>query len=87
MVYKHNPKARIVLLDSPMVAGSKNIIFVKCLKSVIKAFENDKNHKKIALFQFKPMIANGCGGHPDVSDNQLMADQLTPFFKKILNEK
>ncbi len=87
MVYKHNPKARIVLLDSPMVAGDKNKTLVKCLKSVVKAFENDKSHKKIALFQFKPMTAYGCGGHPDIKDNQLMADQLTPFFKKILNEK
>ncbi len=86
-VYSHSPKTRIVLLNSPMVTGDKNDTFIKCLKRVIQSFDSDKIHKPIALFEFKPMIAHGCGGHPDVNDQKIMAEQMNSFFKKLLNEK
>jgi lysophospholipase L1-like esterase len=86
-VYKHAPNTRIVLLNSPMVSGERNITFVKCLKKVIQAFESDKTHKPIALFEFQPMSPKGCGYHPDIADDKVMADQLIPFFKKLLDEK
>ena len=40
-VYKHAPNTRIVLLNSPMVSGDRNVILVNCLKNVIQAFESD----------------------------------------------
>ncbi|TDD98046.1 SGNH/GDSL hydrolase family protein [Flavobacterium cellulosilyticum] len=86
-VYRHSPKTQIVLLNSPMVSGDRNLTLLRCLKKVIAAFETDKLHKDIALFEFKPMKPNGCGSHPDIADHKIMADQLTPFFKKILDEK
>jgi hypothetical protein len=33
------------------------------------------------------MKPNGCGSHPDIADDTIMADQLTSFFKKLLDEK
>tara|TARA_R110000868_G_scaffold51116_1_gene162389 strand:+ start:4541 stop:5635 length:1095 start_codon:yes stop_codon:yes gene_type:complete len=86
-VYKHAPNTRIVLLNSPMVSGDRNVVLIRCLNKVIQAFENDTQHKKIALFQFQSMKPNGCGSHPDIADDKIMASQLTPFFKKILDEK
>ena len=86
-VYKHAPNTRIVLLNSPMVSGERNATLVKCLKKVIQAFENDTAHKPIELFQFQPMIPKGCGYHPDIADDKVMADQLIPYFKKLLDEK
>lgn len=86
-VYNHSPKTRIVLLNSPMVSGAKNTTLIKCLNKVIQAFENDKQHKTIALFEYKPMTPHGCNSHPDIEDHKLMADQLTPFLKNLLNEK
>lgn len=86
-VYKHAPNTRIVLLNSPMVSGDRNATLVNCLKKVIQAFENDKIHKPIALFEFQPMTPKGCGYHPDIADDKVMADQLIPFFKKLLDEK
>ncbi|PJJ07127.1 lysophospholipase L1-like esterase [Flavobacterium sp. 1] len=85
-VYKHAPNTRIVLLNSPMVSGERNVTLVKCLKKVIQAFENDKTHKPIVLFEFQPMSPKGCGYHPDIADDKVMADQLIPYFKKLLNE-
>lgn len=86
-VYKHAPNTRIVLLNSPMLSGERNVTLVKCLKKVIQAFENDKKHKPIVLFQFKSMSPKGCGYHPNIADDKVMAEQLIPFFKKVLNEK
>ncbi|WP_395064151.1 GDSL-type esterase/lipase family protein [Flavobacterium sp.] len=86
-VYKHSPNARIVLLNSPMVSGERNITLVKCLKQVIAAFKKDKKHKKIALFEYQPMQPKGCGSHPDIEDHKVMAQQLESFFKKLLDEK
>lgn len=86
-VYKHAPNTRIVLLNSPMVSGDRNITLVSCLKKVIQAFENDTAHKPIQLFEFQPMNPKGCGYHPDIADDQNMANQLIPFFKKLLDEK
>ncbi|QBN20680.1 GDSL family lipase [Flavobacterium nackdongense] len=86
-VYKHAPNTRIVLLNSPMVSGDKNVTFVNCLKKVIQAFEKDTAHKKIELFEFQPMVPKGCGYHPNIADDKVMADQLIPYFKQLLNEK
>jgi lysophospholipase L1-like esterase len=86
-VYKHAPKTRIVLLNSPMVSGERNVILVNCLKKVIQAFENDKVHQPIALFEFQPMTPKGCNTHPDIADDKVMANQLIPYFKKLLDEK
>jgi lysophospholipase L1-like esterase len=86
-VYKHAPNTRIVLLNSPMVSGDRNVTLVNCLKKVIQAFENDTIHKPITLFEFQPMIPKGCGYHPDIADDKVMADQLIPYFKKLLDEK
>ena len=86
-VYKHAPNTRIVLLNSPMVSDDKNVTLVKCLKKVIQSFENDSVHKPIALFEFQPMVPKGCGYHPDIADDKVMADQLIPYFKKLLDEK
>lgn len=86
-VYKHAPNTQIVLLSSPMVSGEKNVTLIKCLKKVIQAFENDTLHKPITLFEFQPMTPKGCGYHPDIADDKVMASQLIPYFKKILNEK
>lgn len=86
-VYKHSPNAQIVLLNSPMVSGERNETLVKCLNKVISAFETDKTHKKIVLFQYKPMQPKGCGYHPDIEDHKIMAQQLESFFKNLLDEK
>jgi hypothetical protein len=86
-VYKHAPAARIVLLNSPMVSGDRNVVLVRCLKKVIEAFQHDTQHKTIALFEFQSMKPNGCGSHPDIAADKIMADQLIPYFKKLLDEK
>lgn len=87
MLYKYNPKAQIVITNSPMVDGDRAVVFEDCLNKVKNAFANDKAHKPIQIFKFKPMKPNGCSGHPDVADHKVLADEYGPFLKKLLNEK
>ncbi|KQO21477.1 GDSL family lipase [Flavobacterium sp. Leaf82] len=87
MLYKHNPNAQIVITNSPMVGGERAVVFEDCLNKVKAAFESDKIHKPILIFKFKPMTPNGCGGHPDVADHKVLANEYAPFLKKLLNEK
>lgn len=87
MLYQHNPKAQIVITNSPMINGERAIVFEDCLNKVKNAFAEDKIHKPILIFKFKPMTPKGCSGHPDVADHKVLADEYAPFLKKLLNEK
>ncbi|MFB9076877.1 GDSL-type esterase/lipase family protein [Flavobacterium procerum] len=87
MLYSHNPNVQIVITNSPMVGGEKGIVFEDCLNKVKTAFANDKTHKTIQIFKFKPMTPKGCMWHPDLADHKVMADQYGPYLKKLLNEK
>ena len=84
MLYKHNPKAQVVLVNSPMVNGDKDIIFTNCLDTIKQAFQDDKTIKPIQIFKFESVTPHGCTSHPDADDHKLMADQYVPFLKKLL---
>jgi hypothetical protein len=77
--------ARIALLSSPMINGNRRILLQNCLKAVKNKTDSMyPTEKPIVLFFFEPMQARGCGGHPNVEDHAILADELLPFFKKLL---
>lgn len=86
-VKSKHPNAKVVLLNSPMVSGSRNDVFVDCLNRVKlqidAAFPDDK---PVSIFLFKAMKATGCGGHPNVEDHGLMAEELIGFFRQVMND-
>ncbi|WP_264509661.1 SGNH/GDSL hydrolase family protein [Flavobacterium sp. N1719] len=86
-IYQRYPNTQIVILDSPMVSGAQKEALNIALEAVLKHFKKDKQHKRIQLFQFQTVFAHGCTGHPSVSDHAQMAQQLYPFFQKIIHEK
>jgi lysophospholipase L1-like esterase len=81
------PKAKVVLLNSPMVSGARNDVFVDCLNRIKgrtdAAFPSDK---PVSIFLFKPMKAGGCGGHPNVEDHGVMAEQLLEFYRSLIGK-
>ena len=80
------PAAQIVFLNSPMVIGERNVLLENCLKTIKMKIDGlHPSDKAVALFFFKPMNARGCGGHPSVEDHAILADELTPFFRSLLN--
>lgn len=80
------PKAQIVLLSSPMVKNAAGELLKKCLQSIkTKADIAFGSYKPVQLFFFDPIEIHGCSGHPSVEDHSHIAQQLIPFFKKLLD--
>jgi hypothetical protein len=86
LVRSKYPAAQIVLLSSPMANGDDRILLQSCLTSVREKINaSGTSFKPVELFFFQPMQARGCTGHPNVKDHEVMANELIPFFKKIMN--
>ena len=85
-IYQKYPQTRVVLLNSPMVSGEKNLLLVECLKEVQQFFAKDENHRPIEIFQFTAVTPRGCGYHPSIEDHKQMASQLENTFKRLLYE-
>jgi lysophospholipase L1-like esterase len=85
LVKSKYPDARIALLSSPMINGIRRILLQNCLKAVKNKTDSMyPSARPVALFFFEPMQARGCGGHPNVEDHAILANELQPFFKKLL---
>lgn len=84
-LYSLYPHSQFVLLNSPMVPGSKGVLLDTCLNSIAAqialAFPA---RKPVAVFHFKPMSPKGCSSHPDIDDHAIMANELIPFFRMLL---
>jgi len=79
------PAAQIALLSSPMMNGRTRMLLQNCLTTVKQNIDSlFPTAKPVALHFFKPMQARGCTGHPNVEDHAIMAEELVPFFKRLL---
>jgi hypothetical protein len=88
LVKSKYPAAQIALLSSPMLNGDRMTALQNDLVSVKQNIDAlYPADKPVALFFFKPMQARGCSGHPNVEDHAILADELIPFFKKLLDYK
>lgn len=85
LVKSKYPNAQIALLSSPMINGDRRLKLQNCLTAVKENIDSFyPSDKHVALFFFEPMKARGCSGHPNVEDHAILADELVPFFKKLL---
>jgi hypothetical protein len=85
LVKSKYPQATIALLSSPMINGEERITLQNCLAAVKENIDAlYPSDKKVALYFFKPMPARGYTGHPNVEDHAILAEELVPFFKKLL---
>lgn len=85
LVKSKYPQARIALLSSPMASGPNRALLQRCLTAV----QQQTNAaypaaKPVAAYFFRPMQARGCTGHPNVEDHAILAEELAPFFQKLL---
>ena len=79
------PSAQIALLSSPMISGARRITLQNCLTAVKQNVDAlYPSDKPVALHFFQPMTTKGCTGHPSVEDHEVLAKELEPFFKKLL---
>lgn len=76
---------QIALLSSPMLNGESRTTLQNCLTTVKQKIDSlYPADKKIALYFFQPMHPHGCGGHPNVEDHAILAEELVPFFRNLL---
>lgn len=85
------PSAQIALLSSPMLNGDARGLLQNCLIAVKKKVDalNPKTKpgaKPVSVFFFQPIQASGCSGHFSVEDHGIMASELLPFFRKLLQQ-
>ncbi|MDZ7612413.1 MAG: GDSL-type esterase/lipase family protein [Flavobacteriaceae bacterium] len=83
MLFRHYPKTRVALLNSPMVSAEKSAVLSACLEAVKRHFE--KQHT-IQIFSFTLLQPGGCNYHPGIEDHKAMSNELIPFLKEFLNE-
>jgi lysophospholipase L1-like esterase len=86
-IYVHYPATQIILLTSPMVNGKNAEELLSCLKTVqTQIFKQKIAQRRIKIFEFKPMYATGCDGHPSIQEHEEMANELLPFMKHVMKE-
>ena len=81
-LFQVNPNAKIVLLTSPMLSGTKGSILLECLLEIKEHFATNQ---EISIFEFQELNASGCSSHPNVEEHKIMAEQLKPFMKKLID--
>ena len=85
-IYQHYPTTQIVLLTSPMVNGPKSSLLMTMLERVqSRCREIYPGKKGIQIFRFQPMEPKGCSYHPNLKDHEIMAKQLEPFMRSVLD--
>jgi lysophospholipase L1-like esterase len=78
----HYLKADIICLTSPM-ADNKLLPVLKRYLTGITGYMNARGDKKIYKYFFSKQYHNGCGGHPDLDEHKLIADELTAYIKEL----
>lgn len=76
-IRKENPKTTILMLDSPMAKES----FKPYLDSMLRVVFNRFNDKNTLMYLYKRRYGNGCVGHPDKFEHELMMEELYGFLK------
>ena len=76
------PNADIVCLTSPMADQKLTAVLQRYLNGITR-YVNTNGDKKVHKYFFSRQYHNGCGGHPDINEHQLIADELTVYIKQL----
>ncbi len=77
------PNAKFVCLSSPMANDTLREALRDYLQAVKEYFKTS-NEVTIGTHVFEKQYTKGCGDHPDVSDHQQIAAEVTAFLKTIM---
>ncbi|HTR27919.1 MAG TPA: GDSL-type esterase/lipase family protein [Puia sp.] len=77
------PKARIVLLTSPMGNAELTAVLRRYLGGVVEAAHRSGD-ASVSSFFFSKQWTNGCAAHPDIADDREIAKELTGYLKKLM---
>jgi len=78
------PGSAFILLSSPMANdGLRN--FMKATINSVQRSMNNSGDNKVYSYFFNKQYSSGCDYHPSLDEHKLIAEELTPFIKKIMN--
>jgi hypothetical protein len=77
------PKADIICLTSPMGNEKLTSALKRYLTGVTAYLNTAGDDKKVTHYFFSKQYHNGCGGHPDLAEHKLIADELTAYIKQL----
>jgi hypothetical protein len=83
MVHGYYPAAHIIITNTPMLPPSQNEILTHCLEE-IKVKAEAEGITPISIFSFSKLYNQGCGGHPNVEEQGMMAEEFVLFMKEII---
>jgi len=78
------PQAHIICLTSPM-ADDKLVGAMKSYLTGIVSYINNSGDKNVHQYFYSKQYHNGCGGHPDMQEHELIAKELTAYIKTVMN--
>lgn len=77
----HYPKAKIVLLSSPMASEKLEAALVKYINAVTDSLRKE-GENNIGSFFFAKQYRSGCGSHPSLAEHEQIAAELSAYLKK-----
>ncbi len=87
-VRSHYPNAKIVFLCGCMMRGENDLPTAQKAMDTAMSDAHKHGDKEVYRFDFTPQTGDlgyGASWHPSMQQHQKMADELTPYLKKLMN--
>ena len=87
-VRSHYPEAKIVFLCGCMMRGENDVAVAKKAMDETMEKAHNEGDKEVYRFDFTPhdgSLGYGADWHPSYKQHQKMADELTPYVKKLMS--
>ena len=82
-IRRHYPKAQILCLTSPMGNKALTDVQKRYLAGIVAAMRA-AGDGRVSSYFFSKQYSHGCGGHPDLAEHGLIAQELTDYLKKLM---
>ncbi len=73
-------KAQVICLTSPMANDKLRGVLKNYLTGIVNHV-NKQGDRRVDKFFFSRAFNNGCGGHPDMKDHVIFAEELSGYVK------
>jgi hypothetical protein len=67
------------------MANDKLRSFMKATIASVQRSINSSGDKKVYSYIFNKQYSSGCDYHPSLEEHKLIAKELTPYIKKVMN--
>jgi lysophospholipase L1-like esterase len=79
------PNSTLCLINGPVFGEADREKFRNYLESTVSTYKKLTSDQRIFSFTYSNTYGKGCSGHPNLEEHQMMAEELIPFLKEIMN--